>query len=183
MIVASGELGANAKLVAFVLSTHMDVNGTSCFPSLTTLQHETSLSRRAVCHALDRVTTTCPWGVALTRGARRRELPATRLETAWRELLRLRVRRRSCREDSEPPTWLIGRPITSAIARETPRARTTCWNGPSTEEDANLDLHPPRCSSGSSPRLLIAPVAHYAPNGTVKLDLLPSGSVAEKRIR
>lgn len=49
------ELGVNAKCVALVLSTHMDVNGGSCFPSLTTLQGETSLGRTAVCAALDQL--------------------------------------------------------------------------------------------------------------------------------
>ena len=45
MILAS-ELGPSARLVAFVLSTHMDRNGGSCFPSITTIQRETGYGAR-----------------------------------------------------------------------------------------------------------------------------------------
>lgn len=45
-------LDAKAKCVALVLSTHMDANGASCFPSLSTLQSEASLGRAAVVAAL-----------------------------------------------------------------------------------------------------------------------------------
>jgi predicted ArsR family transcriptional regulator len=51
-IIAS-TVGSSARLVALVLSTHMDRDGGSCFPSLTTLARETGLSRRTVCNALD----------------------------------------------------------------------------------------------------------------------------------
>jgi hypothetical protein len=49
----SEQLGWTARLVAFVLSTHMDADGGSCFPSITTLTRETHLARRTVCYALD----------------------------------------------------------------------------------------------------------------------------------
>jgi predicted ArsR family transcriptional regulator len=52
MILAS-DLGSSARLVAFVLSTHMDRNGGSCFPSITTIQREAKLGRSTVCRALD----------------------------------------------------------------------------------------------------------------------------------
>jgi DNA-binding MarR family transcriptional regulator len=53
--VPPGALSANARLVALVLSTHMDRNGGSCFPSITTLAREADLSRRAVQYALDQI--------------------------------------------------------------------------------------------------------------------------------
>ncbi len=46
------QLPPSAKLVAFVLSTHMDRNGGSCFPSLTLLARETGIHRATVCRAL-----------------------------------------------------------------------------------------------------------------------------------
>jgi hypothetical protein len=52
-LVLASELGWTARLVALTLSTHMDRNGGSCFPSLTTLERETRLSRRGICYALD----------------------------------------------------------------------------------------------------------------------------------
>jgi Helix-turn-helix domain len=45
------ELGKHAKLVAFVLLSHVDAEGT-CFPGLETLAAECGLSRGAVCNAL-----------------------------------------------------------------------------------------------------------------------------------
>ena len=51
MILAS-DLGSNARLVAHTLSTHMDRNGGSCFPSITTIQRESGLGRSTVCRAL-----------------------------------------------------------------------------------------------------------------------------------
>jgi hypothetical protein len=48
-------LDTKAKCVALALSTHMDTNGASCFPSLSTLERETSLSRTAVCKALNMI--------------------------------------------------------------------------------------------------------------------------------
>jgi Helix-turn-helix domain len=53
--IIESELPSAAKLVALVLSTHMDRNGGSCFPSLTTIEREASLSRSAVCYALKRL--------------------------------------------------------------------------------------------------------------------------------
>jgi Helix-turn-helix domain len=53
--IIESELPSPAKLVALVLSTHMDRNGGSCFPSLTTIEREASLSRSAVCYALKRL--------------------------------------------------------------------------------------------------------------------------------
>ena len=55
LIVAAERLPASARLVALVLSTHMDRNGGSCFPSLTRLQGESGLARSTVCLALDRL--------------------------------------------------------------------------------------------------------------------------------
>jgi hypothetical protein len=52
-LIVRSELGASAKLVALVLSTHMDADGGSCFPSLATLSRETSRARSTVCQALD----------------------------------------------------------------------------------------------------------------------------------
>ena len=52
MILAS-DLRWNARFVALVLSTHMDRNGGSCFPSITTIQRESGLGRSTVCRALD----------------------------------------------------------------------------------------------------------------------------------
>ena len=54
MILAS-DLGSSARLVALVLSTHMDRNGASCFPSLTTLERETGLSRKTVWKSIDKL--------------------------------------------------------------------------------------------------------------------------------
>ncbi len=51
MILAS-ELGASPRLVALVLSTHMNRNGGSCFPSLATLQRETRLKRQTIWRAV-----------------------------------------------------------------------------------------------------------------------------------
>jgi hypothetical protein len=50
-VIGSG-IESSARLVALVLSMHMNRNGGSCFPSLTTLQRETGLSRTCVCKAL-----------------------------------------------------------------------------------------------------------------------------------
>jgi DNA-binding transcriptional MocR family regulator len=55
LIVASDNLTSNARLVAFVLSTHMDRNGGSCFPSITTLQREAGVARSTVCRALNQL--------------------------------------------------------------------------------------------------------------------------------
>jgi hypothetical protein len=55
VLILATELPWTAKLVALVLSTHMDVNGASCFPSLTTIARESGLSRRAVVYALDKL--------------------------------------------------------------------------------------------------------------------------------
>ena len=49
------ELGSSARLVALALSTHMDRDGGSCFPSLTLQQRETRLARSTVCTALDEI--------------------------------------------------------------------------------------------------------------------------------
>jgi DNA-binding transcriptional MocR family regulator len=54
-LIIESELPSPAKLVALVLSTHMDSNGGSCFPSLTTLAQESGLGRSTVCRALDQV--------------------------------------------------------------------------------------------------------------------------------
>lgn len=54
MILAS-DLGASARLVAFVLSTHMNAAGGSCFPSLTTISRESGYARSTVCDALSRL--------------------------------------------------------------------------------------------------------------------------------
>jgi predicted transcriptional regulator len=54
MILASG-LPASARFVGLVLSTHMDRNGGSCFPSLTTLENETGLSRKTVWTSIDKL--------------------------------------------------------------------------------------------------------------------------------
>lgn len=52
-IVESGLfLGPTARLVAFVLSLHMDADGGSCYPSLDTLAWETGLHRRTVIRQL-----------------------------------------------------------------------------------------------------------------------------------
>jgi hypothetical protein len=53
--VIASELGSSARLVALVLSLHMDRNGGSCFPSITTLQREASLARSTVCNALKEI--------------------------------------------------------------------------------------------------------------------------------
>jgi hypothetical protein len=50
--ILASRLKPSARLVALVLSTHMDSDGGSCFPSLTTLAREAGLSRRGVCYAL-----------------------------------------------------------------------------------------------------------------------------------
>jgi DNA-binding FadR family transcriptional regulator len=44
---------ASARLVALVLSTHMDRNGGSCFPSVTTIAREAGLGRSTVFRALE----------------------------------------------------------------------------------------------------------------------------------
>jgi DNA-binding transcriptional MocR family regulator len=54
MILAS-ELRYSARLVALVLSMHMDRNGGSCFPSLTTLARESGLGRSTVVRALAQI--------------------------------------------------------------------------------------------------------------------------------
>src|SRR5690348_8838842 len=51
--VRDSALGSSAKLVAYTLSLHMNSDGASCFPSLTTLAREANLSRRTVVTALD----------------------------------------------------------------------------------------------------------------------------------
>jgi hypothetical protein len=48
----ASEMSSPAKMVAFVLSTHMDRNGGSCFPSLTTIARESGYARSTVCQAL-----------------------------------------------------------------------------------------------------------------------------------
>jgi hypothetical protein len=54
-LILASELSSNARFVALVLSTHMDGNGGSCFPSLTTLEHETGLSRKTVWKSIDKL--------------------------------------------------------------------------------------------------------------------------------
>jgi Helix-turn-helix domain len=56
MILAS-DLGSSARLVALVLSTHMNRNGGSCYPSLTTLERETGLARKTVWKSIDALET------------------------------------------------------------------------------------------------------------------------------
>jgi hypothetical protein len=51
-LVVGSDVGKSARLVAFVLPTHMDRNGGSCFPSLTTISRESGLARSTVCIAL-----------------------------------------------------------------------------------------------------------------------------------
>lgn len=46
------DISANAKLVGFILSTHMDAMGGSCFPAVKTIAHEASRCDRAVRNAL-----------------------------------------------------------------------------------------------------------------------------------
>lgn len=46
------ELGWAARYVGLALSVHMNGDGQSCFPSLTTIQRETALGRSTVCGAL-----------------------------------------------------------------------------------------------------------------------------------
>jgi predicted ArsR family transcriptional regulator len=46
-------VSSSARLVGFVLSTHMDIHGGSCFPSITRLQKESGLGRSTVCRSLD----------------------------------------------------------------------------------------------------------------------------------
>jgi DNA-binding transcriptional MocR family regulator len=52
-LVVTSEVGAMPRAVAHVLSTHMDRNGGSCFPSLTTIARESGLARSTVCKALN----------------------------------------------------------------------------------------------------------------------------------
>jgi hypothetical protein len=54
-LIIESELPSPAKLVALVLSTHMDRDGGSCFPSLTTIAQESGLGRSTVCRALDQI--------------------------------------------------------------------------------------------------------------------------------
>ena len=51
--ILASELRWAARLVALVLSTHMDSNGASCFPSVETIARESGLGRRSVQRALD----------------------------------------------------------------------------------------------------------------------------------
>jgi hypothetical protein len=51
-LIVESELPSPAKLVALVLSTHMDSNGGSCFPSLSTIAREAALGRSTVIRAL-----------------------------------------------------------------------------------------------------------------------------------
>jgi DNA-binding transcriptional MocR family regulator len=51
--IRESDLRSSARLVALVLSTHMDRNGGSCFPSLSTIARETALGRSTVKRALD----------------------------------------------------------------------------------------------------------------------------------
>jgi DNA-binding transcriptional regulator YhcF (GntR family) len=51
-LIVKSQVSANARLVALVLSTHMDSNGGSCFPSITRMQRESDLGRSTVCRAL-----------------------------------------------------------------------------------------------------------------------------------
>jgi DNA-binding transcriptional MocR family regulator len=46
-------LSSSARLVALVLMDHMNGDGGSCFPSLTTLSRESGRARSTVCIALD----------------------------------------------------------------------------------------------------------------------------------
>jgi DNA-binding transcriptional ArsR family regulator len=52
MVILASSLPSTARLVALVLSTHMNGAGGSCFPSLTTIARESGLSRSTVCGAL-----------------------------------------------------------------------------------------------------------------------------------
>ena len=51
-LITGSELPWTARLVALVLSTHMNRNGGSCHPSLTTIAQESGLGRSTVCRAL-----------------------------------------------------------------------------------------------------------------------------------
>jgi Helix-turn-helix domain len=51
--IVESDLGSSVRLVALVLSLHMDRNGGSCFPSLTTLERETGLARKTVWTSID----------------------------------------------------------------------------------------------------------------------------------
>lgn len=50
--ILDSELRSTERLVALVLSTHMDRHGASCYPSLTTIARESGVSRRTVLRAL-----------------------------------------------------------------------------------------------------------------------------------
>lgn len=51
--VVESAVGKSARLVAFVLSTHMDTNGGSCYPSIARIEREAGLARSTVCVALN----------------------------------------------------------------------------------------------------------------------------------
>lgn len=51
--IVGSDLTPKARLVAFVLSTHMNARGGQCFPALSTIARETGLARSTVQRALD----------------------------------------------------------------------------------------------------------------------------------
>ncbi len=53
MILEDAGLSSKARLIALVLMDHMNGDGGSCFPSLTTQSRESGYARSAVCVALD----------------------------------------------------------------------------------------------------------------------------------
>lgn len=67
---ATPELSPTELLVGFVLSTHMDRNGGSCWPSTKTLAHEAHASRRHVQRALRRLEALELLEVTATKGGR-----------------------------------------------------------------------------------------------------------------
>ena len=67
--ICDSDLPPITRLVALTLSLHMNERGGSCFPSVTTLQRETGLSRNAVLKAL-RSLETAGW-LTVKRTARR----------------------------------------------------------------------------------------------------------------
>lgn len=68
--IAHSELGPTRKLVAFVLSLHMNELGGSCFPSIDTLARKTGLSDRGVQKAI-RALEESGWLVCETGGGRK----------------------------------------------------------------------------------------------------------------
>ena len=53
MILEAEGLSWKARLMALVLMDHMNGDGASCFPSLTTLSRESGCARSTVCAGLD----------------------------------------------------------------------------------------------------------------------------------